>query len=422
MGQRPLIRNFALLAALILFAGSGVIHSTAATKAGAPCTKAGKISISGGKKFTCIKSGKELIWNKGVATKPAPNKTPTAATSPSPSPSTASPSPSATIEELIYPTSKEVEILDRLVENAFKTAQPKSADVDFQIGPGQESAEIGLISKAVLDQALRAASILDLDINIPIKIYVGNRDWLTPKMPAGTWCADPIIGAPGSGSAGFCGIENGVIFMSVDGFLEESGQRIKRDFSKGADRFLISYSFAHEIFHLIQGVAAQKYANTKGFYNPFWLNEGGANFGAMMTQAVIFQVPFSTIRIYIASYSSCVIGSKPALLKDFITNAGQRDNCGPYYYGYLWSEYLVAKTGDIGALTNLAKADSTVASALFYDPAKEFEYNEKKLALSLKTIYQLDFEDFVTGAQRYSDSATSQFDAWLKAGKPLLPK
>jgi hypothetical protein len=88
----------------------------------------------------------------------------------------------------------------------------------------------------------------------------------------------------------------------------------------------------------------------------------------------------------------------------------------------LWSEYLVAKTGDIGALTNLAKADSTVASTLFYDPAKEFEYNEKKLALSLKTIYQLDFEDFVTGAQRYSDSATSQFDAWLKAGKPLLPK
>jgi hypothetical protein len=63
-----------------------------------------------------------------------------------------------------------------------------------------------------------------------------------------------------------------------------------------------------------------------------------------------------------------------------------------------------------------------VASTLFYDPAKEFEYNEKKLALSLKTIYQLDFEDFVTSAQRYSDSATSQFDAWLKAGKPLLPK
>lgn len=420
MGRRPLIRNFALLAALILFTGSSVIHSTAATKAGASCSKAGKISISGGKKYTCIKSGKKLMWDKGVATKPAPKKTPTAAASPSPA--AASPSPSPTIEKLIYPTSKEVETLDRLVETAFKSAQPKSADVDFQIGPGQQSADIGLIAKSVLDTALRTASILELDIDVPVKIYIGNRDWLTPKMPAGTWCADPIIGAPGSGSAGFCGITNGVIFMSVDGFLEESGRRVTRDFTKGADKFLISFSFAHEIFHLIQNVAAQKYANTKGFYNPFWLNEGGANFGAMMTQAVIFQLPFSTVRVYIASYSQCVMSTKPAKLRDVISNAGQRDNCGPYYYGYLWSEYLIAKTGDIGALTNLAKANKTVSNDLVYEQGKEIEFNEKKLALSLKTIYQLDFEDFIDGAERYSDAVNSQFSDWLKAGKPLLPK
>ena len=419
MGRRPLIRNCALLAALILFTGSGVIHSTAATKAGASCSKAGKISISGGKKYTCIKSGKKLIWDKGVVTKPVPK--PSASPSET-TPAAASPSPSSTIEKLIYPTSKEVETLDRLIETAFKSAQPKSAEVDFQIGPGQQSADIGLIAKSVLDTALRTASILELDIDVPIKIYVGNRDWLTPKMPVGTWCADPIIGAPGSGSAGFCGVENGIIFMSVDGFLEESGQRVNRDFTKGADKFLISFSFAHEIFHLIQNVAALKYANTKGFYNPFWLNEGGANFGAMMTQAVIFQLRFSTVRVYIASYSQCVMSTKPAKLRDFISNAGQRDNCGPYYYGYLWSEYLIAKTGDIGALTNLAKANKTVSNDLVYEQGKEIEFNEKKLALSLKTIYQLDFEDFIDGAQRYSDAVNTQFSDWLKAGKPLLPK
>jgi M6 family metalloprotease-like protein len=38
----------------------------AAVKAGAPCTKAGQSSNAAGKKYTCVKNGKKLIWNKGV--------------------------------------------------------------------------------------------------------------------------------------------------------------------------------------------------------------------------------------------------------------------------------------------------------------------------------------------------------------------
>ena len=51
----------------------------AAVKAGAKCTKAGATATAGGKKFTCIKSGTRLVWNKGVATKaaaPKPSPTP----------------------------------------------------------------------------------------------------------------------------------------------------------------------------------------------------------------------------------------------------------------------------------------------------------------------------------------------------------
>jgi hypothetical protein len=45
-------------------------------KAGAACTKLKATSIVKGKKFTCIKSGKKLVWDKGVlvkapATKPS---------------------------------------------------------------------------------------------------------------------------------------------------------------------------------------------------------------------------------------------------------------------------------------------------------------------------------------------------------------
>lgn len=43
----------------------------ATVKAGAKCSKAGSSATVSGKNFTCIKSGTKLIWNKGVAIKPA---------------------------------------------------------------------------------------------------------------------------------------------------------------------------------------------------------------------------------------------------------------------------------------------------------------------------------------------------------------
>jgi len=41
-------------------------YSFAAVKAGSACTKAGSTSISASKTYTCVKSGKKLVWNKGV--------------------------------------------------------------------------------------------------------------------------------------------------------------------------------------------------------------------------------------------------------------------------------------------------------------------------------------------------------------------
>jgi hypothetical protein len=39
--------------------------ASAAVKAGQSCSKAGATSTSKGIKYTCIKSGKKLVWNKG---------------------------------------------------------------------------------------------------------------------------------------------------------------------------------------------------------------------------------------------------------------------------------------------------------------------------------------------------------------------
>ena len=67
----------AFLSILSLSLSLPLIPAHSATKAGAKCTKAGIKSVAGNKTFTCIKSGKKLVWNKGVAIKPTPAPTPT---------------------------------------------------------------------------------------------------------------------------------------------------------------------------------------------------------------------------------------------------------------------------------------------------------------------------------------------------------
>ena len=76
----PRLRPRVLTALLLVLLLSLAIPVQAATpKAGVKCTKAGATATAGGKKFTCIKSGTRLVWNKGVAIKaaaPKPSPTP----------------------------------------------------------------------------------------------------------------------------------------------------------------------------------------------------------------------------------------------------------------------------------------------------------------------------------------------------------
>jgi hypothetical protein len=74
--------------------------SVAAVKPGTKCSKAGATSTSNGKKYTCIKSGKKLVWNKGVVVakpKPVVSQTPEPIPTPTPSPTqTVAPTPVTT--------------------------------------------------------------------------------------------------------------------------------------------------------------------------------------------------------------------------------------------------------------------------------------------------------------------------------------
>lgn len=87
--MRKVIIGLPLLLAISLIPA----YSAAPPKAGSVCSKQGATQIYQSKKFTCIKSGKKLVWDKGVVI-----KTPTTTLTPTP---TASPSINSIREDLL---------------------------------------------------------------------------------------------------------------------------------------------------------------------------------------------------------------------------------------------------------------------------------------------------------------------------------
>ena len=74
-----------LVASLTLVACIGIPFQADALNPSSACRKAGLTRTTNGIKFTCIKSGKKLVWSKGVATKTGATATTTTTTIP-PSP------------------------------------------------------------------------------------------------------------------------------------------------------------------------------------------------------------------------------------------------------------------------------------------------------------------------------------------------
>ena len=63
-------RVIAFLSILSLLLSTPLIPANAVAKAGAKCAKAGNTEVVKGKSYTCVKSGKKLVWDKGN-TKPS---------------------------------------------------------------------------------------------------------------------------------------------------------------------------------------------------------------------------------------------------------------------------------------------------------------------------------------------------------------
>jgi hypothetical protein len=143
-----------LLLVLALVVGAITPVATAAVKPGAKCTKQGQISTTAGKKYTCVKSGKKLVWNKGVAVKAAarPDLNPVL----KPAEPTPTPTPTPSIDR------KDWELIYLKIWDEFEKSQNQgSFPFDYKLGPtvNQDKARESI---AAYDKAMKPwLAILD---------------------------------------------------------------------------------------------------------------------------------------------------------------------------------------------------------------------------------------------------------------------
>jgi hypothetical protein len=333
--------------------------SYAAVKAGSTCSKAGIKSVSAGKTYTCVKSGKKLVWNKGVlipVAKPAPSASASAAPATS-----ASPAPKASVAPAVeYP--KGPTSFDDLVENyqgisyaAWSKSREKilsSAKTDYQL-----KMLVGPTTQLVYKEPL-------VPINLVTRLYAGytqpaeinylafnfeDREWATKMMESTI---------PNAGS----------------GWVSETACRTKETcwgggvFFDGKNKFLVVVAAgiedlnhtsgaldAHEFTHAVQQMNMKQARPPREFlFDPWpatWYWEGQARF----TQHV--SIYFENFPLYIRErrttsgviFQDSKFDSKH-IEKFFVFNAPEEwkanyDRQRQYDLGAMFVEILVALKG-----------------------------------------------------------------------------
>jgi hypothetical protein len=307
-------RLIAILSILSLSLSLPLIPAHSATKAGAKCTKVGIKSVVGSKTFTCIKSGKKLVWNKGVATP------------------TIAPVVTPTVQPFVAWSTK------FQINSHIKSAIDATDSYVGVVSPNN-SYEIAIQNSVRESDRSWITQMLDYSNGFfskiereRLKIFLGNtHEWSRETVRnAGVWFGDPSLSYPcsnGTQDAGCAGYKNLIlwIFMYPPQTWDVGSRSIP----------------AHELFHTIQfsllGYDIQRVGPDNPKRVPRWFMEGSANyFGYYIVEKLGFD-----------SYEK---GRKSQRLNSEYRNSiplSAYDNfeSNPYGIGQVATEYIIASVG-----------------------------------------------------------------------------
>lgn len=298
------MRKLLLLGLILPLTVFALDHAQAGVKAGERCQKVSATQIVGKIKFTCIKSGSKLVWNKGVAVA-NPSSTPSVVTQAKPNPFDSTPFPDE------FTRAQMVEATLKSFDNYVKQSNSKQSfkliiDKDFE----HKSKEITNLVGSVF-------SSLPYPSGYPSVVFVVTRDRQLLEKSVKEFSD---LYKPGQSQL----VVRPCLNCSYVGWASTD--------------LGLSNVIPHEIFHTWQW-SVYNWQNrninadpSNPLIPPVWLDEGGAEFfGNIFYRSVEDYYPGSLVKF------------KPYRLQDYRTR--ELDGNLPYSLGRLASEYIVASKG-----------------------------------------------------------------------------
>ena len=328
-------KSLAFVIALAITGTSLTVPAFAAIKAGSKCTTKGQIKTSQGKKFTCIKSGKTLVWNKGVAiVQPTPKPT-----------ASPTPTPSGPVDIYGNPTSPEALVIDKLVDIAWEKGKPATGFIVSEVNERVKGTAWANDNAAMLPAITRMLDGVGAPLTRRVDWYVWwDLESLQPKLPTPCWAKDTRFFNVNSVGAGYCVPSTIFIFFEAyqqwypkEGFLEK--------YPNAWDEYGIVAVTAGEVAHFSQQTYGEKFGHQMSNFYPAWLREGPSVLYSAMAYAKYKNIPYSTVRnLALRHFNN--YGCGEVLLTDLLMFNQSAQSC-EYSGGLLAAEYMVAKSGDI---------------------------------------------------------------------------
>ena len=305
----------------------------AAVKPGSACKKLGQVKKSAGIKYTCIKSGKKLVWKKGTAIKStAPAITPT----PTPTP----------LKFEAWSTEINSKILSDQAQQYFLDwARDRIGNQSNHLQIVQENKHSSRVSILKRADDLGAQLFGSYFLQGSITVIGASESWTIQELTKSGWdtkkCSDPYM--PGVALCLDRAKRQGYVVTSDSNYDP-------RD--PGSDGGAL---LAHEYFHLAQtnimkstnGIPTKSGDANSAKDIPAWFLEGTADFVGFSVAALSQNASYWEGRERMLSYAP----PQESINKNSIADYEIRVCCGndtptyPYNIGQVATEYIVASIG-----------------------------------------------------------------------------
>jgi hypothetical protein len=238
------------------------MNAIASVKAGGTCTKLGATSTSAGKKYTCIKSGKKLVWDRGLTAI---------------APKVSIPVGPFSLSDLEANYAGVPYWAWKKSADVLTSSKPKNSKLTILIGPnsraGNEIPQMALSQVSRLFPNYKESKEFVLIYfnfkdagwaETQFNKYTGTNGGYDTSGSVQKICPSEVACASG------LAVKNQVTGISVS--LITAGTASLSD-----KRFLTGIIEAHEYFHTIQNAQFENVSNNTAMI-PRWLHEGAASF------------------------------------------------------------------------------------------------------------------------------------------------